>query len=136
MIFGWEHLALRYSRPLVEEPTAGELMREPVPGLLLEADGGWILVDSGLNAPLVRDPAHYSRFWGNEHIDVELPGPPDTDPLEGAFELAGVDPRPTMWSRYASATSTTTMSEVCATSPAGFRSSFNGPSTTGPLQMP
>ena len=93
MIFGWEHLALRYSRPLVEEPLADELMREPVPGLLLEADGGWILVDSGLNAPLVRDPAHYGRFWGNEHIDVELPGPPDADPLEGAFELAGIDPR-------------------------------------------
>ena len=93
MVFGWEHLALRYSRPLVEQPMADELMREPVPGLLLEADGGWILVDSGLNAPLVRDPAHYSRFWGNEHIDVELPGPVDADPLEGAFELAGVDPR-------------------------------------------
>ena len=93
MIFGWEHLALRYSRPLIEEPLADELMREPVPGLLLEVDGGWVLVDSGLNTPLVRDPSHYSRYWGNEHIDVEIPGPTDGDPLTGAFELAGVDPR-------------------------------------------
>ena len=93
MIFGWEHLALRYSRPLIDEPSASRIMREPVPGLLLEVDGGWVLIDSGFNVPLVRDPAHYCRFWGNDRIDIELPGPTDRDPLTGAFELAGVDPR-------------------------------------------
>lgn len=93
LVYGWEHLALRFSMPLVDEPRASLLMREPVPGLLLEVDGGWILVDTGFNVPLVRDPAHYARYWGNPYVDIELPGPPDGDPLEGAFELAGVDPR-------------------------------------------
>ena len=68
-------------------------MREPVPGLLLEVDGGWLLVDSGFNAPLVKDRSHYDRYWGNPHVTPELAGPRDADPLESAFALAGVDPR-------------------------------------------
>jgi len=35
MVFGWEHLALRHSTPLVEQPLAHELMREPGPRLPL-----------------------------------------------------------------------------------------------------
>src|SRR5258706_11136505 len=37
-------------------------LREPVPGVLCEVDGGWVLLDAGFNAPLVRDPILYKRF--------------------------------------------------------------------------
>ena len=93
MVFGWEHIPLWISMPLVADDRRETLLRAPVPGLLLEVDGGWFLVDSGFNAPLVRDPALYERLWGEAPIDVELAGPTDRDPLEAAFELAGVDPR-------------------------------------------
>jgi glyoxylase-like metal-dependent hydrolase (beta-lactamase superfamily II) len=93
MVLGWEHLPLWVSMPLAEESRRDTILREPVPGLLLEVDGGWILCDSGFNAPLVRDPALYRRFWGDTPVKAELAGPVDRDPLEAAFELAGVDPR-------------------------------------------
>ena len=31
-------------------------MREPVPGVLLQTDGGWVLLDTGFNTALIRDP--------------------------------------------------------------------------------
>ncbi len=93
MVFGWETCPLWISLPLLDDERRDTFYRAPVPGLLLEVDGGWFLVDSGFNAPLVRDPALYRRLWGSAPIDVELAGPPDRDPLEAAFELAGVDPR-------------------------------------------
>lgn len=92
MVLGWEHIPRSISMPLLDDGRAEEVMREPVPGLLLEVDGGWLLVDSGFNVPLVRDPAMYERYWGSPIIEIELAGPPDRDPLETAFELAGVDP--------------------------------------------
>ena len=93
MVFGWEHCSLTLSLPLVEQARRLDRYRAPVPGLLLEVDGGWLLVDSGFNVPLVRDPSLHRRFWGDSGIEVELAGPEDRDPLEAAFELAGVDPR-------------------------------------------
>ena len=93
MVFGWETCPLWISLPLIDDARRDTFFRAPVPGLLLEVDGGWFLVDSGFNAPLVRDPALYRRLWGSAPIDVELAGPSDRDPLEAAFELAGVDPR-------------------------------------------
>ncbi len=93
MILGFEHLRLKVSMPLVEAERADTMMREPVPGLLLETDGGWFLVDSGFNTPLVRDPWLRRRFFPSPDYQPELVGPTDGDPLEAAFELAGVDPR-------------------------------------------
>lgn len=92
MVLGWETLATRVSLANAPEPRASALLREPVPGLLVEVDGGWFLVDSGFNAPLVRDAALRRRFFGYPDYTPELAGPPDRDPLEAAFELAGVDP--------------------------------------------
>lgn len=92
MILGFEHLHLQVSMPLVEQERAMTMMREPVPGLLLETDGGWFLVDSGFNTPLVRDPWLHRRFFPSPDYQPELVGPDDGDPLVAAFELAGVDP--------------------------------------------
>lgn len=93
MVLGWERLPVRVSLANAPEPRASQLLREPVPGLLVEVDGGWFLVDSGFNAPLVRDTALRRRFFGTvPDYEPELAGPPDRDPLEAAFELAGVDP--------------------------------------------
>jgi glyoxylase-like metal-dependent hydrolase (beta-lactamase superfamily II) len=92
MILGFEHLPLRVSMPLADASRASTMLREPVPGLLLEVDGGWFLVDSGFNTPLIRDPWLHRRFFSSPDYQPELVGPTDRDPLECAFELAGVDP--------------------------------------------
>jgi glyoxylase-like metal-dependent hydrolase (beta-lactamase superfamily II) len=51
-----------------------------------------MLLDTGFNVPLVRDPMLYQRFHGRNHdINAELL-PDDRDSLEVAFELVGIDP--------------------------------------------
>ena len=89
LTFGWEDLPKTVS---VHGADPTIRLREPVPGVLLQLDGGWLLLDTGFNDPLVRDPALYQRFHGRNHdIHAELlPGPDDS--LEVAFELVGVDP--------------------------------------------
>jgi glyoxylase-like metal-dependent hydrolase (beta-lactamase superfamily II) len=67
-------------------------LREPVPGVLLELDGGWMLLDTGFNDPLVRDPALYRRFHGRHHDIQALLLSGATDSLEQAFDLVGIDP--------------------------------------------
>jgi glyoxylase-like metal-dependent hydrolase (beta-lactamase superfamily II) len=89
LTFGWEDLPKSIS---VHGADPSIRLREPVPGVLLEVDGGWLLLDTGFNDPLVRDPALYRRFHGRNHdIRAELLGGP-TDSLEQAFDLVGVDP--------------------------------------------
>lgn len=96
LTFGWEHIPKRISTPLGPDPDRH--MVEPVPGLLVEVDGGYLLFDTGFNAGVVRDAPMYERYWGaaDRHVPfaptVELAGPPDQDPLEAAFALVGVDP--------------------------------------------
>src|ERR1700716_1444291 len=66
-----------------------ERMREPVPGVLLQTDGGWVLLDTGFNTALIRDPALYRRFYPTvEYIPV-LPGP--GEPIEQSLHDIGVD---------------------------------------------
>jgi glyoxylase-like metal-dependent hydrolase (beta-lactamase superfamily II) len=87
--YGWEDLPKRVS---VHGADPGIRLREPVPGVLCELDGGWLLLDTGFNDPLVRDPALYRRFHGRNHdIAASLLDDP-RDSLEVAFELVGVDP--------------------------------------------
>jgi N-acyl homoserine lactone hydrolase len=89
LTFGWEDLPETVS---IHGGDPTRRLREPVPGVLLELDGGWMLLDTGFNAPLVRDPLLYRRFHGrNRDIHAELL-PDDRDSLEAAFELVGVDP--------------------------------------------
>jgi N-acyl homoserine lactone hydrolase len=89
LTFGWEDLPETIS---IHGGDPDVRLREPVPGVLLELDGGWMLLDTGFNVPLVRDPFLYRRFHGRNHnIQAELLAD-DRDSLEVAFELVGVDP--------------------------------------------
>ena len=72
------------ARPDLETP------REPVPGVLLLADGGWLLLDTGYNTALITDPALRARFHGDPLVQPVLPGP--GEPLAEALDAAGVDP--------------------------------------------
>ena len=87
LILGWEELPKSFS-VYGSDPTIR--LREPVPGLLLELDGGWMLLDTGFNPSLIRDPLLYQRFHGkNKNIAAFLP-PGDGDPLEDAMEEVGL----------------------------------------------
>ena len=64
-------------------------MREPVPGILLHVDGGWLLLDTGFNTGLMRDVALRRRFYGDPIHRTILPGP--GEPLEEALTHAGIE---------------------------------------------
>lgn len=85
LTLGWEFLPKTVS-VLGADPSIR--LREPVPGVLLQIDDGWMLLDTGLNPALVRDPLLYQRFHGHG-IDAELP-PGDGDPLVEAIEQVGL----------------------------------------------
>ena len=61
--------------PLVPEPAGRVFLREPVPGLLLEVEGGIVPVDTGFDGALVRDRALYQRFWGAGRPSLSAQGP-------------------------------------------------------------
>jgi N-acyl homoserine lactone hydrolase len=89
LTLGWEDLPKTVS---IWGDTSGERLTEPVPGVLLEADGGWLLLDTGFNPALIRDPQLRRRFHGGDHgIEAILPGP--GEPLEEALGQVGVDVR-------------------------------------------
>jgi N-acyl homoserine lactone hydrolase len=89
LTFGWEDLPETIS---IHGGDPSVRLREPVPGVLLQLDGGWMLLDTGFNVPLIRDPLLRERFHGRKHgVYPELLANP-RDSLEVAFELVGVDP--------------------------------------------
>lgn len=89
LTFGWEDLPQTVS---IHGGDPSVRLREPVPGVLLQLDGGWMLLDTGFNVPLVRDRPLRNRFHGRNHgIYAELLDDP-RDSLEVAFECVGVDP--------------------------------------------
>jgi glyoxylase-like metal-dependent hydrolase (beta-lactamase superfamily II) len=89
LTFGWEDLPETVS---IHGGDPSVRLREPVPGVLLDVDGGWMLLDTGFNVPMVRDPLLHRRFHGRNHgIRTELLAG-ERDSLEVAFELVGVDP--------------------------------------------
>ena len=63
-------------------------LREPTPGVLLQLDGGWLLLDTGFNTALIRDPALRRRFYpGVEYLPI-LPG--GGEPIEEALAAADI----------------------------------------------
>ena len=64
LILGWEELPKSFS---VYGADPDVRLREPVPGILLQLDGGWMLLDTGFNPSLIRDPLLYQRFHGSNH---------------------------------------------------------------------
>jgi N-acyl homoserine lactone hydrolase len=86
LTLGWEDLPKSVS---VEGAPESERLREPVPGVLLECDGGWLLLDTGFNTALIRDLALRRRFHGDPSFQPVLPGP--GEPLEETLAAAGVE---------------------------------------------
>ena len=86
LTLGWEDLPRSVS---VEGADPSLRMREPVPGILLHCDGGWLLLDTGFNTALMRDAALRRRFYGDPVHRAILPGP--GEPLEEALAHAGIE---------------------------------------------
>lgn len=86
LTLGWEDLPRSVS---IHGDHSGVRLREPVPAVLLQCDGGWLLLDTGFNPALIRDAALNDRFHGqNKGIIAILPD--DDQPLEEALGRAGV----------------------------------------------
>ncbi|MEQ3549003.1 N-acyl homoserine lactonase family protein [Pseudonocardia nematodicida] len=85
LLLGWERLPLWVS--LHGAPREQRIV-EPVPAVLLETDDGWLLLDTGFNTALIRDPALHRRFYGSPAYQPALPGP--GDPLLDALASVGV----------------------------------------------
>ena len=88
LTFGWEHIPQSIS---IHGADPSVRLREPVPGVLLEVDGGWVLLDTGFNTPILLD-AQLRRRMLHMGIEDELVGD-HGDSVERAFEHVGVDPR-------------------------------------------
>jgi N-acyl homoserine lactone hydrolase len=73
----------------VEGAPDDQMLREPVPGVLLQCDGGWLLLDTGFNTALITDRALRARFHGDPLVQPVLPGP--GEPLAEALGAVGVD---------------------------------------------
>ena len=86
LTLGWEELPKSVS---VYGAPPEERMREPVPGVLLQTDGGWVLLDTGFNTALIRDPALHRRFYPTVEYRPVLPGP--GEPIEQRLAEVGVD---------------------------------------------
>ena len=85
LTLGWEDLPLSVS---IHGASSTEMLREPVPGVLLLCDGGWLLLDTGFNIALIKDPALRRRYHGDPLIQPVLPGP--GEPIEQALAGTGI----------------------------------------------
>jgi glyoxylase-like metal-dependent hydrolase (beta-lactamase superfamily II) len=86
LTLGWEDLPKAVS---VYGTPPEERFRCPVPGVLLQTDGGWLLLDTGFNTALIRDPALYRRYYPNIEYRPVLPG--SGEPLAEALDEVGID---------------------------------------------
>ena len=82
---GWEDLPKSVSVYGAPE----EQFRCPVPGVLLQTHGGWVLLDTGFNTALIRDPALRRRYFPSVEYQPLLPGP--GEPIEESLLEIGVD---------------------------------------------
>ena len=85
LTLGWEELPKSIS---VHGAPSDITLREPVPGILLDTDAGWLLLDTGFNTALIRDPYLHARYHDREGYRAVLPGP--GEPIEEALDKAGI----------------------------------------------
>ncbi|CAN5485458.1 N-acyl homoserine lactonase family protein [soil metagenome] len=83
---GWEDLPKSVS---VYGSPPEERFRCPVPGVLLQTDGGWVMIDTGFNTALIRDPALRRRYFPSMEYQPLLPGP--GEPIEESLFEIGID---------------------------------------------
>jgi N-acyl homoserine lactone hydrolase len=82
---GWEVLPRSFSVLGADDA----LLREPVPGVLVDTPDGWVLLDTGFNPALLQDPALRRRFHSPDRpVTAVLPG--GEDPLEAALDQVGL----------------------------------------------
>jgi glyoxylase-like metal-dependent hydrolase (beta-lactamase superfamily II) len=77
LILGWVEVPYPMS---VHGGDPGRRLVEPVPALAVDTADGWVLVDTGLNPAVLRDPDLYRRY----HLDAGV----------RAWPAAGADPPP------------------------------------------
>lgn len=87
LTLGWEDLPKSWS---VYGSSPDERLVEPVPGVLVETDGGWLLLDTGFNPSLITDPELRRRFHGAFAGIVPILPPGEGDPLLDALDKVGV----------------------------------------------
>jgi len=85
LTLGWVDLP----RHVLVRDDSDEQVRVPVPGVLLQSDGGWLLLDTGFNTALITDAALRRRFHRYPALRPVIPGP--GEPLAEALDKAGVD---------------------------------------------
>ncbi len=103
LTLGWEDLPKSVS---VEGAPDDQMLREPVPGVLLLCDGGWLLLDTGFNTALITDPALRARFHGDPLVAAGAARPGRAAGRGARTRRAWTWPTST---RSPSATCTTTM---------------------------
>lgn len=86
LTLGWEELPKSVS---VHGAPDDIRLREPVPGVLLQTDGGWVLLDTGFNTALIRDPHLRRRYYPSVEYQPILPGP--GEPIEESLADIGID---------------------------------------------
>jgi glyoxylase-like metal-dependent hydrolase (beta-lactamase superfamily II) len=87
LTLGWEELPLGVS--LYGAPPEERFVC-PVPGVLLECDGGWMLLDTGFNPAIIRDAASYRRYFPDPTDYRPILPPGEGDPLENTLEGVGL----------------------------------------------
>lgn len=88
LTLGWEYLPKSWS---LYGWDPQERLTEPVPGVLVEIDGGYILLDTGFNPALIRDPALNKRFHGETQGARAILPEGEGDPLLDALARAKIE---------------------------------------------
>ena len=86
LTMGWEDLPKAWS---VHGTPREERLVEPVPAVLVEVDGGWVLLETGFNPALILDPPLRKRYH-DSFFGIFPILPPGGDPLLDALDREGV----------------------------------------------
>lgn len=87
LTLGWEELPKAWSLYGYDPEIK---ITEPVPGVLVETDAGWVLLDTGFNPALILDAPLARRFHGSEYGARPILPLGDGDPLLEMISRCGV----------------------------------------------